>query len=149
MFREPSNRYTTGEAAELAGIPQETVRTWLKRGALDEILPEKQYTGKWTHFTPGEVVLLRLVKEFARFMTLAQAVSCASMCQPAVIQYLFEGKQRFRFVGVQILHCDKDSQYAPHFDESLARFQSEGVFGYFVIDLAAIPIPVTGKEPTE
>lgn len=145
----PSKRYTTGEAAELAGIAHETVRTWLKRGVLDEMLPEKQYTGKWTHFTPGEVVLLRIVKEFSRFMTISQAVSVAAKCQPAVIQFLFEGKRRFRFVGVQILHSDKNTQYAPHFDESLAKFQSEGVFGYFVIDLAAIPIPGTEKKSAQ
>ncbi len=145
----PTQHFTTGQAAEYLEMPRETLRAWMHKGWLDAMLPAKEYTGKWTHFTPGEVVLLRLVNEFSRFMKVQEAVSVAANCQPAVMQFLFEGKQRFRFVGVRITQSDGKNTYTAHFDESLAKFQSEDVFGYFVIDLAAIPIPGTEKESAQ
>jgi hypothetical protein len=149
-----TQRFTTGEAAEYLGLPAATLRTWIHRGWVDQVRTYQSVAlpkGKWDRLSPRELVSLRLVKEFNQFMAITTAAEVAAMCGAAVDNFLFGGiaedrRNKYRFVGVQLLTSEGKTLYAPHYDESLAKFQSEGVFGYFVIDLAAIPIPTTSKE---
>ena len=148
------NSFTTTQAAEYLGIPSNTLCTWINRGWVSQIrTPESAFfpKRKWSRLTVRELISLRLVKEFNRFMTIKNAAECAASCEPAVVNYLLGGieeerRDKYRFVGVQFITHEGKTIYAPHYDESLARFQSTGCFAYFVIDLAAIPMPATLKE---
>lgn len=152
-----TRRFTTGEAAEYLGLPAATLRTWIHRGWVDQVRTYQSVAlpkGKWDRLSARELVSLRLVKEFNQFMTIAQAADVAAMCGAAVENFLFGGisedrRGKYRFVGVQLCASDGKTIYAPHYDESLERFQSTGVFGYFIIDLAEIPMPATTKETAQ
>lgn len=120
------NRFTTTQTAKAIGIPADTLRTWMKRGWLDHILGprESRTTGTWTHFTPGIMPVLQVAKEFAAFLHPHLAIQAAAICQPPIMQYLFEEKTRFRFVGIALFSSEGETMACPCSFGSLDLFES-------------------------
>lgn len=147
-----ANHFTTSQAAVEIGVLPDTLRSWMKKGWLDTIWSRDE-VGKWTYFNAEDVVLLRLVKEFSKVMPVPEAAECVGGCTGPISIFLDEaegeGREKYRFIGVQLITHEGKTIYAPHYAESLEKFQSSGVFGYFIIDLAAIPMPTTPKEPAQ
>jgi excisionase family DNA binding protein len=148
----PTQHFTTGQAAEYLEMPRETLRAWIHKGWLNSLWPRDE-VGRWSRFTADEVVLLRIVKEFARVMSVEDAADCVGGCTGPIAIFFDpseeDGPGKCRFVGVQLVAHEGKTLYAPHFAESLAKFQSEGVVTYLVVDLAAIPMPTAPKEPAQ
>ncbi len=67
---------------------------------------------------------LQVAKEFAAFLHPHLAIQAAAICQPCIIQYLFEQKTRFRFVGIALFSNEGETMACPCSFGSLALFES-------------------------
>ena len=121
----PKKQFTTGEAAEFIGVPRETLRSWMHKGWAEHVQVERALTGKWTHFTPGDVVVLRVAKEFAQFIHPHLALQAAAMCRAGILLYKFENRVRSRFVGVALFLKDGETMACPASAESVGEFQNK------------------------
>ena len=161
------NRFTVGQAAEYIGMPKDTLRTWIYRKWVDAVRSYQSKNlkeGLWDRLTARELVSLRLVKEFARGLPIPTAAEIVAGCEPAIIEYLFNGvdsanRRAYRFIGVQIVTCDGKTYYAPHYGPSLASFETAESIApagspgsphtYHIFDLAMFPIPSLGNTSDE
>jgi hypothetical protein len=169
----PPRQFTTTQAAEAVGMVPITLQSWLKKGWLDHILGPREYrtTGKRTHFTLKMLSVLQVAKAFTHVLHPYLAIQAAAICQPGILLYLSEGRERFRFAGVALLlagenlmSCPKSLATAGDFErhdwsqevwvcqkpdgsfETVGKIDDCRPNFFFLIDLASIELPQP-KEP--